>query len=321
MWDYHMLVSSFIGLAYEGISSFLQNKRNKALHKPVTAMDGRADIQHNRLMHLENSMLMYGVYNAEMLGKLIKTVCDIHNTTSSHEKLFVRQHSPSVFKTLYAHSLGLHHYSTNSLLYLRIIKDKYISLYRELISQLHMYTPAIRILAKGYLPNTLITPEKLKEILHEVRKTLQITNPDYDLVIDRLHLYYNMPLVTFGIDKDRNLIIQFLIFVQLYNKQPLTLYQLETVPVPILDQIVKVQSYMLLQPGKPYITLNSETYIAPRQQELRTCKRIGYEFYCKELFVVKPKLVIAVKVLSILIWTLTSLRKTVILNFTTTRLT
>ena len=25
------------------------------------------------------------------------------------------------------------------------------------------------------------------------------------------------------------------------------------------------------------------------QQELRTCKRIGYEFYCKEIFVVKHK--------------------------------
>ena len=107
------------------------------------------------------------------------------------------QHSPSVFKTLYAHSLGLHRYSINSLLYLRTIQDKYISLYRELISQLHMYASAIRILAKGYLPNTLI-------ILHHIRKTLQVTNPDYDLVIDKLHLYYDMQLATFGIDKDRN---------------------------------------------------------------------------------------------------------------------
>ena len=39
-----VLVSSFIGLAYEGISSFLQNKRNKALHKAITAMDSKADI-------------------------------------------------------------------------------------------------------------------------------------------------------------------------------------------------------------------------------------------------------------------------------------
>ena len=70
-----------------------------------------------------------------------------------------------------------------------------------------MYTSAIRILAKGYLPNNLITPEKLKEILNEVRKTLWVTNPDYDVVIDRLHLYYDMQLATFGIDKDRNSII------------------------------------------------------------------------------------------------------------------
>ena len=33
-----------------------------------------------------------------------------------------------------------------------------------------MYASAIRILVKGYLPNTLITPEKLQEILYEARK-------------------------------------------------------------------------------------------------------------------------------------------------------
>ena len=39
------LVSSFIGLAYEGISSFLQHKCNNALHKAVNAMNNKADIQ------------------------------------------------------------------------------------------------------------------------------------------------------------------------------------------------------------------------------------------------------------------------------------
>ena len=37
------------------------------------------------------------------------------------------------------------------------------------------------------------------------------------------------------------------------------------------------------------MTLNSETCINIRQQELATCKRIGYEFYCEELFIVKHK--------------------------------
>ena len=39
-----MLVSSFIGLAYEGISSFLHHKRNKALHMVVRAMDNKSTI-------------------------------------------------------------------------------------------------------------------------------------------------------------------------------------------------------------------------------------------------------------------------------------
>ena len=65
-------VSSFIGLAYEGISSFLQNKRNNALHKAVNAMNNEANIQCNKLIKLDDTMLMYRIYNGEMLEKLIK---------------------------------------------------------------------------------------------------------------------------------------------------------------------------------------------------------------------------------------------------------
>ena len=169
------------------------------------------------------------------------------------------------------------------------MQDKYISLYKELITQLKSYVSAIRILTKGYLPTTLITPSKLQEILAEVTKSLQQTNPDYALVLGRLHLYYNMQLVTFGIDREMNLVIQFQVFIQPYIQKPLILYQLETVPVPILDTSTEGQSYTELHTNKPYIALNSETYIVLTQQELRTCKKIGNEFYCEELFVVKHK--------------------------------
>ena len=179
-----ILVSSFIGLSYEGMSSFLQCKCNNALHKAVNAMNNRANIQCNKLIKLDNTMLMYGIYNAEMLERIIKAVHEIHNTTSSHEKLFAGEHNNSLFRMLYTDALGIQQYATNSFLYLRIIQDKYISLYRELITQLHTYVSAIRILAKGYLPNTLIKPKKLQEILTEVKKSLHITNPDYNLVLE-----------------------------------------------------------------------------------------------------------------------------------------
>ena len=63
------LVSGFLGLAYEGISSFLQQKCENALQRSVNAMSNQADIQHNKLMKLYNIMLMYGIYNAETLEK------------------------------------------------------------------------------------------------------------------------------------------------------------------------------------------------------------------------------------------------------------
>ena len=97
-------------------------------------------------------------------------------------------------------------------------KDKYIKIYNEFILQLHIYAKAFRILAKGYLPISLIMPLKLKEILDLVKETLIKTNPYYDIVIKKLHLYYNMKLVTFGIDKERNLITQFPVFIQPYTQ-------------------------------------------------------------------------------------------------------
>ena len=77
--------------------------------------------------------------------------------------------------------------------------------------QLCIYADAIKILPKGYLPISLVTPPKLKEIPNAVRNTVRKTNPDYDLVIKR-----HMKLVPFDMDNYKNLIVQFPLFIQLY---------------------------------------------------------------------------------------------------------
>ena len=41
------VASKVIGLSYEGISSFLHQKRHKALHKAVAVMNKRSNVQHN----------------------------------------------------------------------------------------------------------------------------------------------------------------------------------------------------------------------------------------------------------------------------------
>ena len=87
--------------------SFLQQKCKNALHKAVNAINNQANIQHNKLMKLDDTMLMYGVYNAETKEKLIQTVHEIHNVTSSHKKLFAGEHDHSLFRILYTDALGM----------------------------------------------------------------------------------------------------------------------------------------------------------------------------------------------------------------------
>ena len=98
-----------------------------------------------------------------------------------------------------------------------------------------------------------------------------------------------MKLVTFGIDEKRNLIVQFPVFVQPYTQRRLVMYQIETVPTPVLDRNDQAQLYTQLKINKPYMVLNTETYITLQSQELVMCKKIGYKYYCEEPFVVKSK--------------------------------
>ena len=80
------VASSVIGLAYEGISSFLHHKRHKALHNAVAMRNKKTNIQHNQIHHLEDTMIMYGIYNSDTLKDLIDTVHRMQNFTTWHEK-------------------------------------------------------------------------------------------------------------------------------------------------------------------------------------------------------------------------------------------
>ena len=51
------------------------------------------------------------------------------------------------------------------------------------------------------------------------------------------------------------------------------MYQIETVPVPILDKNEQVHSYTELQIEKPYIALNKETCIMLHVQELKCVRK------------------------------------------------
>ena len=64
----------------------------------------------------------------------------------------------------------------------------------------------------------------------------------------------------------------------------MTLYELETVKVPITDTNLAANSYTEVKTSKPYIAFNNDNYI-----QLHMCKQIWHSYYYEELFLVKHK--------------------------------
>ena len=75
------IATKAVNLAFEGISSFLHHKCHKALQKAVKVLNSRESIDHNRVYHLEDTMIMYGKYNSDTLMELVNTVHQMQNTT------------------------------------------------------------------------------------------------------------------------------------------------------------------------------------------------------------------------------------------------
>ena len=108
------LASDIIGLAFEGISSFFHHKRHKVLTKAVYVMKEKANLQHNRVYHLEDTIIMYGKYNSDMLMDLINTVHQMQNLPSWKEKMFVGNMTEWVKKEL-AKSKNEYSYSIDTI--------------------------------------------------------------------------------------------------------------------------------------------------------------------------------------------------------------
>ena len=76
------IATKVVGLAFEDISSFLHHKWHKALQKVVNVLNSRKGINHNRVYHLEDTMIMCGKYNSDTLMEFVNMVHQMQNVTT-----------------------------------------------------------------------------------------------------------------------------------------------------------------------------------------------------------------------------------------------
>ena len=281
-------VGKLATLAIEELGGYLQRKRKKALQTALHKLDNTVHITKNMMHQLEKDFLLYGEYDinsTDTILNMFKGLNDRTNTLerwlSGHNSLMARNYMATAYgPTLFSHQLQL---------YLNSLKEKYVRLHENLVTELRLLLRSIAILSKGYLPPQLFPPTALSALAQQAITMIKQQHPDYKLALPHITDYYDMRLVTFALDEHGRLVIAFPIFVQDYKKEPMTLYQIETVKVPILDKNDKADSYSEMSISKPYIASNKAYYIQLVLPELVMCKKIRHTFYCEELFLVKHK--------------------------------
>ena len=130
------------------------------------------------------------------------------------------------------------------MLYLMTMSEQQLIIYDVSIHKLEKFLEALNTLSKEYLLiflyhllNWLICKTKSRQ--------KQTQNTLFCFLI--FQYYYNMKLVSFGYDKNFNLLLQFPGFIEPYTRKAFALYQLQIAPVPIIVNITEANS---CSPGK-----------------------------------------------------------------------
>ena len=281
-------IGKLAALAVEELGAYLQRKRNKAQKVALQELDRKVSLFMNEMHQLEKDFLLFGEFDINSTTSIIKLLDSLDERTSYLERILEMKVKNWTDKfldlsngpTMYSHMLQL---------YIANLREKYTRLYEALETELRLLLRSIAILSKGYLSPQLLSPRTLAEISQKAIAMIKAQNPDYVLALPHITDYYDMRLVTFGLDDRGKLVICFPIFIKEYKKEPMTLYQIETVKVPITDANKKADSYTETAITKPYIASNKEYYIQLVLPELVMCKKIRGTFYCEELFLVKHK--------------------------------
>ena len=124
-------------------------------------MENKVNLEWNRVLHQEDSMVMYSIYNSDTLEQLIDTNHKMHNKTTWNEKVFAGKIDSWYLWYLSKHRVA--HYAISSLFFfLTMSREKYVKMYKRFINWLQMYAKGIRILSKGYFPISLLPPSEFE---------------------------------------------------------------------------------------------------------------------------------------------------------------
>ena len=256
-------------------------------------LNANVEITHNRLVTLENrtSMMTKAIMPAltDLKSQINKTnehlASQYRMMSSAHNRynLLLRQ----THKTQMIHHFALllfKNYFTIQVGSLQRIHRQYIRHESVLDDTLI----GIENLNSGYLTHRILDLQVLSKYLETIEDDLEDTAPEYGPVFTSVYQYYGNSVASFTNTID-DLLLQLPILIKLKVQIPMSLFSIETVPIPLDAEtyLGEKREYTQIILETEYIALTDNNYVPLTQVQISLCAKIGYTYYCEYAHLLK----------------------------------
>ena len=281
------------GMLIKGINALVDAKRANSFNNAIKMLNANVEITHNRLFTLENrtSMMAKAIMPAlkdlkfqinktnERLALQYRMMSSTHNR---YNLLFRQTHK---MQTIHHFALLLFkNYLTKQVGSLQRIHQQYIR-YESVLDDTLI---GIENLNLGYLTHRILDPQVLSKFLETIKDDLEDTAPKYEPVFTSVYQYYGNSLASFTNTID-DLLLQLPILIKLKVQIPMSLFSIETVPIPLDAEtyLGEKREYTQIIPETEYIALTDNNYVPLTQVQISLCAKIGYTYYCEYAHLLK----------------------------------
>ena len=275
----------------KGINALVDAKRAAPFNNAIKLINENVQITHDRLITLENQTAMMAKAIIPVLKDFKQQINNTNDRLYRQYQMMTKAHDRynrlfrQTHKTFQIHHLALlQDYITILLGMLQRIHRQYVR-YESVLDNTLI---GIEHLNSGYLTHRILEPRTLAQYLEAVEDDLKETAPAFEPVFTNVYQYYGNSLISFTNIID-DLLLQLPILIKLKVQVPMSLFSIETAPVPLDAEtyLGEKREYTQIILETELIALTENNYIPLTQAQISLCAKIGYMYYCEYAHLLK----------------------------------
>ena len=281
-------VAAMGGMMIKGVNALVDAKRASSFNNAIKLVDENVQITHDRLITLENRTAMIAKAIIPVLKDFKEKINNMNKRLMVQYRMMTRAHNGynilfrQTHKTFTIHHLALLMFKD----YIIILVGTLQRIHRQYIryeSALDDTLIGIENLNSGYLTHHILDPQILGKYLEA-----EETAPEFEPVFTSIYQYYGNSLISFTNTID-DLLLQLPILIKLKVQVPMSLFSIETAPVPLDAEtyIGEKREYTQIILETELIALTESNYVPLTQAQISLCAKIGYMYYCEYAHLLK----------------------------------